>query len=63
MVEKWMQKASERMRAKGTVGSFTRAAKHAGKSVGEFAKEKAHAPGKMGKKARFALVARKASKG
>jgi hypothetical protein len=60
MGEKWMQKASERMKEKGTVGSFTRAAKKAGKSVGEFAQEKSHAPGKMGKKARFALAARKA---
>ena len=58
MAEKWMQKASERMKAKGTVGSFTRAAHRAGKSVSEFA----HMPhtGKMAKKAAFAKAAAKA---
>lgn len=63
MAEKWMQAAREKMEEKGTVGSFTRAAKRAGKSVGELAREKKHAPGVMGKKARFALAARKARHG
>ena len=50
---KWMQAAAEKMKEKGTVGSFGRAAKKAGESTKEFAREKEHAPGKMGKKARF----------
>lgn len=57
-----MQKASEKMEEKGTKGSFTRSAKRAGKSVGEYAREEAHAPGKLGKRARFALAARKVSR-
>jgi hypothetical protein len=57
MADRWMQKAGERMKAKGTVGSFTRAAHKAGKGVQEFARKKKHAGGKMGKKANFALVA------
>jgi hypothetical protein len=60
MAEKWMQKAAERMKKKGTVGSFTRMAKRAGKGVQEYAHMKASAPGKVGKKARFALAAAKA---
>lgn len=60
---KWMQKAGERMRKKGTEGLFTRKAKAAGKSVGEYAREEKHAPGKLGKEARFAAVARKVSRG
>jgi hypothetical protein len=54
-VAKWIQKARKRMEEKGTVGSFTRAAHKAGKGVQEFAREKKHAGGKMGKKANFAL--------
>jgi hypothetical protein len=57
MAEKFMQKASEEMEAKGTKGSFTRAAKRAGKGVQEYAREKASSGGAMGKKARFALAA------
>lgn len=60
--EKWMQKASEKMEEKGTKGSFTRAAKKAGKSVAEYAKEEEHAPGKMGMKARFAERAQKVAR-
>jgi hypothetical protein len=60
MAEKWMQKAKDKMEAKGTVGSFTRLAKKAGKSVQEFAREKKGAGGKLGKKANFALAAAKA---
>jgi len=40
-------------------GAFTASAKRAGKSVGELAREKAHAPGKIGQRARFALNMRK----
>ena len=37
-------------------GSFTAQAKHAGKSVSEFAEEKKGAPGVTGKRARLAMV-------
>jgi len=55
---KWMQHAGEKMREKGTVGSFTRAAHRAGKSVSQFAKMP-HT-GKMAQKANFARNAAKA---
>jgi hypothetical protein len=42
-------------------GAFTAMAKRAGKSVGELAREKAHAPGKAGQRARFALAMKKIS--
>lgn len=35
-------------------GQFREKAEHAGKSTAEFAKEKEHAPGKLGKQARLA---------
>ncbi len=54
MAEKFLQKANEEMERKGTKGLFTRKAKAAGESVQKFAKEKAHAKGKLGKEARFA---------
>lgn len=37
-------------------GAFTAQAKRAGESVGKFAREKAHASGKTGQRARFALA-------
>ena len=37
-------------------GSFSAAAKKAGKSTSEYAQEKKHASGKIGKRARLALV-------
>lgn len=37
-------------------GAFTKQAHAAGESVSEFAREKAHAPGKTGQRARLALV-------
>ncbi len=40
-------------------GTFTKKANAAGESVGEFAKEKAGAPGKLGKQARLAETFRK----
>lgn len=54
MAEKFLQKANDEMEAKGTKGLFTKKAKAAGESVQKFAKDKAHAPGKLGKEARFA---------
>ncbi len=56
----WMQEAAEKMKKKGTVGSFTKSAKKAGKGVHEYAEEKKHASGTLGKRARFALAAAKA---
>jgi hypothetical protein len=44
----WIQKAIKRP------GAFTAKAKAAGKSVAAFAKEKAGAPGRLGKQARLA---------
>jgi hypothetical protein len=43
-------------------GAFTRQAKAAGKSVAQFAKEKAGAGGVTGRRARLALTLRKMSK-
>ena len=57
---KWMQKAAERMKEKGTVGSFSRMAKEHGMSTQAFARKEKHAGGKIGKKANFALNAAKA---
>lgn len=48
--KKWIQGADLK------TGSFTKEAKHAGKSVHEFAEEKEHASGKVGKRARLALT-------
>ena len=43
-------------------GSFTAAAKRAGKTVAAFAEAKAGAPGKLGKRARLAQTLRKIAK-
>lgn len=43
-------------------GLFTRKARAAGKSVAEYAREKAHAPGRLGKEARFAELGSRISK-
>lgn len=51
--------ASKRMEEKGTKGLFTKKAKAAGKTVAEFAREKKHAGGKLGKEATFAANAQK----
>ena len=51
--EKWIQKAVKHP------GAFTAKAKAAGKSVAAFAKEKEHAPGKLGKQARLAMTLKK----
>ena len=40
-------------------GKFTAKAKAAGKGVQEYAKEKAHAGGKLGKEANFARMAKR----
>jgi hypothetical protein len=62
MADDWMEKASAKMKSKGTVGLFTKKAKAAGKSVGAYAAKESSAPGKLGKEARFAKVARSRGK-
>lgn len=58
MAKKWIQKAVNKMEKKGTVGSFSAAAKKAGKSTAAEAssvlKSGSHASTKMKKKAQFA---------
>lgn len=54
--EKWIQKAIKHP------GAFTKKAQAAGKSVAAFAKEKAHAPGTLGKQARLAQTLKKINK-
>ena len=49
--------AAKEMKDKGTVGSFTREAKSAGEGVQERAAKNYDAPGKEGKRARFAWMA------
>lgn len=46
--KKWIQKADLKE------GAFTKKAKAAGKTVAAYAREKANAPGKLGKQARLA---------
>ena len=58
-----LSQASAEMKRKGTKGLFTKKAKAAGESVGEFAREKSGAPGKLGKEARFAKAAQNHFKG
>lgn len=58
MAKKWIQKAVKKMKKKGTVGSFSAAAKRAGKSTTAYA-SKVLKPGSkaspaMKKKAQFA---------
>jgi len=52
-----MQAASKKMERKGTKGTFSAAARRAGKSTQQFAEEHKHSSGKIGKRARFALAA------
>jgi hypothetical protein len=56
---RWMQMAVPKSRR----GIFTAKAKKAGKSVQQYASAKQHAPGKLGKQARFALNAKKVARG
>lgn len=62
MANRWMQKESKREAHAGTKGSFSRAAKAHGMSTSAYAHKKEHAPGKVGKKARMALLFEKAAK-
>jgi hypothetical protein len=56
MAEHWMQGVSRGIKKRGTEGVFKKAAARAGKSTHEFAEEKQHASGKIGKRARLALA-------
>jgi len=56
MANRWMQDVKEKMKSKGTEGSFTRIAHAHGRSVPEEAQHDKHKPGKTGKKARLALA-------
>jgi len=60
--KKFLQAAEKKMEKKGTKGAFSAAAKKAGMSTQAYAREKEHAPGKLGKRARFALMAGKLAK-
>jgi hypothetical protein len=51
-----MQGVAKEMKSKGTEGSFTRIANRHGRSVHAEAEADKHKPGKIGKKARMALV-------
>lgn len=53
---KWMQAESQREKHAGTKGVFKRAAERAGKSTREYAEEKKHSGGTVGKRARMALA-------
>lgn len=57
MAAKWISSAIKKP------GSFTAQAKRAGKGVQQFAREKRHASGKTGKRARLALTLSKMRKG
>lgn len=54
--EKWMQRAREAMKRKGTKGLFTRKAKEAGMSTPAYASKEYSASGTLGKEARFAYT-------
>jgi hypothetical protein len=56
--KKWMAKAFA-----NSHGQFKAKAKAAGKSTAEYAREKEHAPGRLGRQARLAEVGMKASRG
>jgi len=60
MAEKWMQAARNKMEKKGTVGSFTKAAKRAGMSTAAYQKQvlaNPKASTKMKRKAAFRKAA------
>lgn len=58
MPGKWLQKATKKMKSSGTEGSFTASAERKGESVGEAASKDYNKPGKQGKRARFAYLAK-----
>ena len=65
MAKKFIQKAVAKMRAKGTVGKFSRAAKKEGESTLEHAEEIKHSPKsstKLKREAQFAINMQKIRK-
>ena len=66
MAKNWIKKATEKMKEKGTVGSFSKAAKKAGKSTSAYAtqvlKKGSKASPEMKKKANFAKNVGKSKK-
>jgi len=66
MANLWMQKVKESMERKGTVGSFSRSAKQAGKSTSEYADDvmsSKKSTTKMKRKANLSKVFAKYRKG
>jgi hypothetical protein len=59
-MSRWMQKASESIKANGTKGVFKAAAQRHGMSTEAYAEKEKGAPGKVGKRARLALAFAKA---
>jgi hypothetical protein len=60
MPGRWMSKEANREKHAGTKGSFSASAKRHGESTSAYAHEKEHAKGKVGKRARMALMFEKA---
>ena len=55
-VNRWMGAVKDKMKSKGTEGSFSGAADRHGKSTHEYAEEKKSSSGIVGKRARLALA-------
>ena len=58
MAKKWIQAATKKMKAKGTVGKFSKAAKKEDESTHEFAEKEVHSKKTsplMKKRAQFAI--------
>jgi len=62
MAKRWMQKEASREKHAGTKGSFTRIALAHGRTVPQEARADEHKPGKIGRKARMALMFERAKK-
>lgn len=62
MANRWMQHEAQREKHAGTKGSFTRIAHAHGRSVHAEAEADKHKSGKVGQKARMALVFENARK-
>ena len=62
MPNRWMKQEGAREKEAGTKGSFTRIAESHGNTVREEAEEDKHKSGKIGKKARMAIMFENAAK-
>ncbi len=56
MAKKWEQNVAKSIERKGTKGVFKAAAERAGKSTEAFAEEHKNDKGKLGKRARLAII-------